>query len=133
MITVLLVDDYPAMLQLLREILERYSDIDVIGEAATGEEAITQSATLKPTVVVIDIQLPTMTGLEAATLIKRQTPSTTIIGLTAGSPDYTETALRDVGAATVLSKHNLLYTLYPAIIENSMLSKITSHLHNPAT
>ena len=132
MITVLLVDDYPAMRQLLREILERYSDIQVVAEAATGEEAVAQSLTLKPTVIVIDIQLPTMTGVEATTLIKHQTPTSTIIGLTAGAPDATERAMREAGAATVLSKDKLLDTLYPAIIEASMPGKITSDLHKPA-
>ena len=128
MITVLLVDDYPAMRQLLRDILERYSDIQIIGEAGTGEEAVAQAATLNPSVVVIDLQLPTMTGIEATTAIKRQCPSTTIIGLTAGATDSTETAMRHAGAAIVLSKVDLLETLYPAIIEESMLRKIMSHL-----
>jgi len=116
MITVLLVDDYQAMRQLLRDILERHSDIRVIGEAATGEEAVAQSTNLHPSVVVIDIQLPTMTGMEATSLIKRQSPSTTVIALTAGASDLSETAMRDAGAATVLSKGDLLHTLYPAII-----------------
>jgi DNA-binding NarL/FixJ family response regulator len=116
MITVLLVDDYPVMRELLREILERYSDIHVVGEAATGEEAVRQSTTLQPSVVVIDVQLPTMSGCEATTLIKRQNPSTTIIGLTAGTSDSTASAMRDAGAATVLSKGDVLNTLYPAII-----------------
>ena len=128
MITVLLVDDYPAMRELLREILERYADIRVIGEAATGEEALALNAILKPTVVVIDIHLPTMTGLEATILIKRQNPSVTIISLTAGVSTSTETAMLDAGAATVLSKENLLETLYPAIIEEGMFTKISAHL-----
>lgn len=128
MITVLLVDDYPAMRQLLREVLQRHADIEVIGEAATGEEAVVRHRTLKPTVVVIDIQLPTMTGIQATTLIKRQSPLTTIIGLTAGATDSTETSMRAAGAAAVLSKDNLLETLYPAIIEQGMLSKINSYL-----
>ena len=128
MITVLLVDDYPAMRQLLRDILERYHDICVIGEATTGEQAVDQTVALKPTAVVIDIQLPTMTGIEATTLIKRQCPSTTVIALTAGASNYTETAMRDAGAATVLGKADLLNTLHPTIIEECMLTKITAHL-----
>ena len=127
MITVLLVDDYPVLRQLLRKILERHPDIDVIGEAATGEEAVAQVASLKPTVVLIDLRLPTMTGMEATTLIKRQCPSSTIIGLTAGAPEDAEAGMRDAGAATVLSKTDLLATLYPTIIEERMLSKISSH------
>lgn len=127
MITVLLVDDYPAMRQLLRDILERYHDIQVIGEAPTGEEAVVQAEALKPAVVVIDIQLPTMTGIEATTLIKRKCPLTTVIALTAGASAFTETAMRDAGAATVLSKADLLNMLYPAIIEECMLAKIAAH------
>ena len=127
MITVLLVDDYPAMRQLLRDILERYHDIQVIGEAATGEEAVVQAEALKPAVVVIDIQLPTMTGIEATTLIKRKCPFTTVIALTAGASAFTETAMRDAGAATVLGKADLLNMLYPAVIEECMLAKIAAH------
>jgi DNA-binding NarL/FixJ family response regulator len=126
MINVLLVDDYPAIRHLLRQILQRHPEIQIIGEATTGEEAVALSATHKPTVVLIDIQLPTMTGIQATTLIKRQSPSTTIIGLTAGASDRTEMAMRDAGAATVLSKQDLLDSLYAAIIEETMLSKISS-------
>jgi chemotaxis response regulator CheB len=55
MINVLLVDDYPIMQQLLRDILQRYTDICVVGVAQNGEEAVLQSMKLKPTVVIIDI------------------------------------------------------------------------------
>jgi DNA-binding NarL/FixJ family response regulator len=51
--TVVLVDDYPEMRQLLRDILERYPDMQIVGEAASGEEAVTQCSKTKPTVVII--------------------------------------------------------------------------------
>ncbi|HET9787081.1 MAG TPA: response regulator, partial [Pyrinomonadaceae bacterium] len=75
MINVLLVDDYPIMQQLLRDILQRYPDICVVGEAQNGEEAVLQSMKLKPTVVIIDINLPTISGMDATRLIKLQRPS----------------------------------------------------------
>lgn len=128
MISVLLVDDYPVIRHLARKILERHSDIHVIGEAETGEQAVAQFARLKPAVVVIDIQLPGMTGIQATTLMKRQNPSTTVIGLTAGASDSTEMAMRAAGAATVLNKEDLLDSLYPTIIEEGMLSKISSRV-----
>ena len=128
MISVLLVDDYPVVRRLARQILERHSDIYVIGEADTGEEAVAEVARLKPAVVVIDIQLPRMTGIQATTVIKRESPSTTVIGLTAGASDSTEVAMRDAGAATVLNKEDLLDSLYPTIIEEGMLSKINSRV-----
>ena len=117
MINVLLVDDYPIMQQLLRDILQRYPDICVVGEAQNGEEAVLQSMKLKPTVVIIDINLPTISGMEATRLIKLQRPSTVVLGLTAGVSDQTVTAMRDAGAAAVLSKGDLLNALYPTIIE----------------
>ena len=117
MINVLLVDDYPIMKQLLRDILQRYPDICVVGEAQNGEEAVIQSMKLKPTVVIIDINLPTISGMEATRLIKLQRPSTVVVALTAGVPDQTVTAMRGAGAAAVLSKGDLLNALYPTIIE----------------
>jgi DNA-binding NarL/FixJ family response regulator len=117
MINVLLVDDYPIMQQLLRDILQRYPDICVVGAAQNGEDAILKSTQLKPTVVIIDINLPTISGMEATKVIKLQRPCTTVIGLTAGVPDQTLTAMLDAGATAVLSKGDLLTALYPTIVE----------------
>jgi DNA-binding NarL/FixJ family response regulator len=100
----------------------------VVGEAATGEEAIALHAALKPAVVLIDVHLPTMTGMEATAVMKRQWPSTTIIGLTAGATDDAGTAMRDAGAAMLLSKDDVLDQLYPAIIHERMFNKIGEHL-----
>jgi len=69
-VQVLIVDDYPEMRRLLRDILHPYSGISVIGKAGTGEDAVTEARRLRPTVVIIDFQLPTMSGIEAARLIK---------------------------------------------------------------
>lgn len=126
MINVLLVDDYPIMRQLLRDILERYPDVCIVGEAQNGEEAIALSTKLQPTVVIIDINLPTITGTEATTLIKLQSPCTTVIGLTAGAPGHTEAAMRDAGAKTVLSKGDVVNSLYPTIVESLKSSPSSS-------
>jgi two-component system, NarL family, invasion response regulator UvrY len=116
-VQVFIVDDYPEMRQLLRDTLHSYSGISVIGEAATGEDAVAQVKRLRPTVVIIDFQLPTMSGIEATKLIKRESPSTAVIGLTAGVPDDTEKAMLAVGAAAVLDKADILQTLHPKIVE----------------
>jgi DNA-binding NarL/FixJ family response regulator len=116
-VQVLIVDDYPEMRRLLRDILHPYSGIDVIGEAGTGEDAVTEATRLRPTVVIMDFQLPTMSGIEATKLIKLESPSTAVIGLTAGVPGDTEKAMLDVGAAAVLDKGDLLETLHPTIVE----------------
>jgi DNA-binding NarL/FixJ family response regulator len=126
MITVLLVDDYPAIRQLLRDILDDYPDIQVIGEAATGQEAVAKCAALRPAVVVIDLRLPSMSGTDATAVIKRQRPSTTVIA--AGTSADAELRMRTAGAAIVLNKGDILERLYPAIVEEGMLSKIAAHL-----
>ena len=128
MIKVLVVDDFPAMRQLLRDIFDQSPDVQVIGQASTGEEAVAQSAVLRPAVVLIDLRLPTMSGIEATAFIKRQSPFTTVIGLTAGASACAELAMRDAGAATVLHKSDIIERLYPTIIEECTVSKIAAHL-----
>jgi len=70
--------------------LAPYSGISVIGEAGTGDDDVTEARRLRPAVAIIDFQLPTMSGIEATKLIKLESPSTAVIGLTAGVPDDTE-------------------------------------------
>jgi DNA-binding NarL/FixJ family response regulator len=116
-VQVLIVDDYPQMRHLLREVLHPHPGISVIGEAGTGEDAVIEAARLRPTLVIIDFHLPTMSGIEATRLIKLQSPSTAIIGLTAGVPGDAEKTMLDVGAAAVLDKGDLFNTLHPTIVK----------------
>ena len=125
MIDVLLVDDYPVMRQLLREVLEAYTDITIVGEAGTGEDAVIQATRLQPAVVIIDIHLPTMNGIEATRLIKRQCSCTAVIGLTDGEPDHTEHAMLSAGATAVVSKGQIFTALHSAIVE------VVSRLKSP--
>ena len=117
MITVLLVDDDPVMRQLLRDILDRYPDISIVGEAESGEDAVALAMTLSPTVVIMDFNLPTMSGIEATTSIKHKSPSTAIIGLTASAPGDKEYAMVDAGAAAVLNKGEMVRVLHPIIVQ----------------
>ena len=117
MIQVLIVDDHPVMRELLRQVLEPYKDVVVIAEAASGEEAITKAMHFHPAVAIVDVHLPTMSGIEATKLIKVRSPSTAIIGLTAGEPDYQDRAMITAGATTVINKADVLYRLYPAILD----------------
>jgi DNA-binding NarL/FixJ family response regulator len=117
MIDVLIVDDHPVMRELLRQVLETYPDVSVVGEAVTGEDAVKQACQLQPTVAVIDIRLPTMSGVEAARLIKLQSPCTAVIGLTAGEPTDMDLAMMSAGAIAVIDKTDLVHRLYPLILE----------------
>lgn len=118
MIPVLLVDDHPQMRQILREMLETYADLTVVGEAETGEDAVTKAAQLQPSVVIIDMNLPTLNGLQATKMIRLRNPGTAVIILTAGYiHDSEKEEIVAAGAAALLDKSDLFETLHLSIHE----------------
>lgn len=117
MIDVLIVDDHPVMRELLRQVLETYPDLSIVAEAVNGEDAVRDAAKFQPAVAIVDIHLPTMSGVEATKLIKRQSPGTAVIGLTAGEPDHMDMAMISAGASSVVNKADVVHGLYPAIVE----------------
>lgn len=117
MIDVLIVDDHPVIRELLRGVLQRYADVSVVAEAGYGEDAVSLAIRFQPDVALIDVNLPTMSGIEATRLIKLQSPSIAIIGLTAGEPDETDMAILAAGAYTIISKADLIHRLHPAILK----------------
>lgn len=116
-IDILLVDDHAHVRQILRQIIETYDDLTIVGEGANGEEAVLLAAKLKPAVVIMDIHLPVLNGVAAATLIKIHNPFLTIIALTAGDPNEDEKAMTLAGAAAIINKGDVLHALHPAIVE----------------
>jgi len=117
-IEILLVDDHPYVRRLLREMIETYDDLRIVGEAVNGEEAVLLAAKLKPAAVVMDVHLPVLNGVPATTLIKMNNPFTAIIGLTAGDPHEDEKAMTIAGAAVVINKSDVFSALYPAIVDS---------------
>jgi len=77
---VLLVDDVQIVRQTLRTILASYPEFEVIGEACNGEEALESVEILKPSVVVMDINMPKLNGIRATSLIKWVYPHIVIVG-----------------------------------------------------
>jgi DNA-binding NarL/FixJ family response regulator len=116
-IGILLVDDHAHVRKLLREFIQTYDDLKIVGEAANGEEAILLAAALKPAAVVMDVHLPILSGIAATTLIKTTNPFTAVIGLTAGDPHEDEKAMLIAGASVVIDKGELAHALYPAIVK----------------
>jgi DNA-binding NarL/FixJ family response regulator len=82
-IKVMIVDDHPVFRQGLRNVLASHEDLDIIGEAADGEEAVERAQALLPDVVVMDINLPSMNGLQATRELKAHCPEINVIMLTA--------------------------------------------------
>ena len=81
-VTVLLADDHPVYRLGLRALLQSLGGYEVVGEAETGVEAVSQAVTLRPDVVVMDLQMPGLTGVEATRRITQQCPDITILVLT---------------------------------------------------
>jgi DNA-binding NarL/FixJ family response regulator len=81
-IRVVLVDDHALVRQGFRLLLARHADIEVIGEASSGKEAVSMCVELKPDIVILDIAMPEMNGVEAARQIRQNAPSTNILALT---------------------------------------------------
>lgn len=81
-ITILVVDDHPLVREGLKSILEKHADFHVVGVARTGEQAVLMSHSLTPDIVLMDINLPDMTGIDAMELIHSRSPGIRVLLLT---------------------------------------------------
>jgi DNA-binding NarL/FixJ family response regulator len=105
-IAVLLVEDHTLVRQGLRILIEVDGDIEIIGEAKTGREAIQMAKTLRPEVIVMDIAMPLLNGLQATRQILKAFPTTKVLILSAHSdPEYVEQVVK-VGALGYLVKQS---------------------------
>jgi DNA-binding NarL/FixJ family response regulator len=118
LIRVLLVDDVQGVRQMLRNILATYPNFEVVGEACDGEEALEAVQILKPSVVVMDINMPRLNGIKATSLIKRVYPHVVIVGLSVYANDDTCKAMTAAGATTVISKETAVEQLRDEIVES---------------
>jgi DNA-binding NarL/FixJ family response regulator len=113
---VLLVDDDSMVRQILARMLATYPDLDVVGQAATGDEAVTCVEKLAPHIVIMDIRMPKMDGIAAAREIRAKYPQVQIIGLSEYGNGYNADAMLKAGAVAVYHKSKAPEELYPAII-----------------
>src|SRR5262245_9732634 len=115
MATLLIADDDPRVRGSIRRVLERDPDTQVIGEAGDGAEAVRLARELHPGIVLMDIAMPRMNGLEALRLTKQALPATKIIVVTVhGEEPYRKVALAGGADGFVLEKA-LGTDLLPAI------------------
>ena len=104
-ITVVLADDHPVLREGMRNLLEQQRDIRVIGEAGNGHEAVAAVRALKPDIVLMDVVMPRLNGIEATKQIKRTNPTTAVLILSAYDDDRYVLGLLDAGAAGYLLKN----------------------------
>ena len=104
MIKILLVDDQPAVRDGLRMRLELEPDLTIVGEACDGQEAVALAQALVPDVVVMDVEMPGLDGIEAARQLRVNIPSVTIVMLSIHCDATTQSRAREVGARAFVEK-----------------------------
>ena len=114
-IRVLLVDDESMGRRILKQFLTTHPDMELVGEAATGYEAVAAAERLQPDIVIMDIRMPGLDGIAAAREITSKHPQVKIIGLSEYAYGYNTDAMEKAGAVGVYQKSMALEQLYPAI------------------
>ncbi len=104
-IRILLAEDHIIVREGTRELLQREPDIEVVGEASDGEESVRLAEELKPDVVIMDIAMPKLNGIDATKKIKSILPTTAVLVLTAYDTEQYIMALLEAGAAGYLLKN----------------------------
>lgn len=130
-IRILLADDHLVVRMGIATLLSLEADLEVIGEAETGVEAVSKAHSLKPDVVLMDVMMPTMNGAEATETILARNPDIRIVLLTSfgGTPEVKHAL--DVGAVGALSKTasraEIVSAIHSATAEQPAISDVIRH------
>lgn len=114
-IRLLLVDDHAVVRSGLRMLLASEADVEIVGEAGSGSEAVAAAGSERPNVILMDIGLPDMTGIEAARLIKSKFPSIAIVALTIHEDEEYFFKMLEAGASGYVPKRAAPEELVTAI------------------
>jgi CheY-like chemotaxis protein len=114
-IRILLVDDHTMVRQGLKSILDSYAEIEVVGEAGNGYEALAHTGALAPDVVIMDVNMPELNGIEATWRIKKDHPEVRVIGLSVNNAEHVRSSLLQAGAEAFLNKDCAVDQLYQTI------------------
>jgi DNA-binding NarL/FixJ family response regulator len=113
----LIADDHAVVRQGLRAMLDSYPEIQVVGEASNSNEALVAVKKLRRHVVVMDVNMPNMNGIDATTKIKAFDPSIVIVGLSVNAGGENRQAMLNAGASVLLSKEAAVESFHHAIGE----------------
>ena len=113
---VLLVDDHTLLRQGLRSALEEYADIEVVGEAADGEQAVALAKSLQPDIVIMDVNMPVVDGIEATHQLHKLLPNIRVIGLSVDDNRQVEEMMRKAGAASLWTKDTDIEKIHETIL-----------------
>lgn len=111
MLNILIADDNANIRQLLRTFLETQADVQVCGEAHSGADALEKAKQLKPDVVVLDLAMPMLNGIEAASVLKRALPSSRVVLFTMKVDGLGKSLATAIGIDFVLSKEESIHKL----------------------
>ena len=114
-IRTLVVDDNADFRQRVKEFLASEPEIEVVGEAADGQEAILKARELQPDLVLMDVRMPGINGISATRQLKDEMPEVKVIMLSLFDIDEYRKAALDSGASGYVVKKNLVQELIPAI------------------
>jgi len=128
---VLIVDDNPQVRQELRTLLPLAGDIEVVGEAADGAEAIRLAQALQPQVILMDLEMPVLDGYEATRQIKACSPSCRVVALTVHGYEAAQQKAMQAGADMFLVKGAALESLVQAISADPEGCGQTAPVGNP--
>ncbi len=103
-IRILLADDHSILRDGLRQVLEAQTDLVVVGEAANGQQAVELAQRLQPDIVIMDVSMPRLSGIEATRRIGAEAPRVRVIGLSMFEETDWGAAMRAAGAVAYLSK-----------------------------
>ncbi len=133
---ILLADDHPLLREAMRSSIDQQEDMEVVGEAGDGEEAVRLTLEMEPDIVIMDIVMPRLNGIEASKRIKTANPTTAVLMLTAYDDDRYVLGLLEAGAAGYLLKSARIRDVVEAIrtirmgesvLHPSIIAKLLAH------
>ena len=127
---VLLVDDHEASRRAIRSLLSSRPEWLICGEAVDGVDGVEKAKAFRPDVVLMDISMPRMNGLDATRIIRRDLPESKVILVSQNDPSIVHIQAREVDASAHIAKHNLDQDLFPTL-ENVMNPRKSAPAENP--